>query len=217
MLPHPPIFLSDIRPTDIWLLLAVGAAWELLQRLVRLLLGDKRVSQFLRRRAAQVSVLQAEVEALRRRGPAAFVDCSKLERRLLREERDLARLREQRQQRAAKLDKVLGRYGNYLLYAIVFVAYYGVPLLTLEGLDSALLVADGDSSVLYSRGDSYVTGGSYWKALLFPISFVGLGMKMSKWGMPQEAAPASLGALAVLWSAQMTMAHAMDAVEACFV
>lgn len=209
MIPHPPIFLSDIRLADIYLLLAIGFIWELLLRSI-LLVTCRLKPHSLTVQEAEFQVLQQETNTKRNLGPAAFVETSKLERLLLLKERELSETYQQRKQRTERLEKLLLRYGNLSVAAVVFLAYYGIPVITLEGLDSVLMP---DSEVVYSLGQSYVDGGVYLKALLFPISYIGFGMKLSKWGMG-EAAPASLGALAVLWSSQVTCSQLMDAVDA---
>lgn len=210
MIPHPPIFLSEIRLADIYLLLAIGCAWELLSRIL-LLLACKRKPMWLLRMEAQLMVLQTETTKKRNMGPSAFVETSKLERECLAQEKKLAQVYEQRKKRTEILEKWLLKYGNRLVALLVFVGWYGVPILTVEGLDSVL----EQEEVIYSSGNSYVDGGAYLKALLFPISYVGFGMKMSKWGMATtELAQSSLGGMAVMWSAQSTCSMIMDAVDA---
>ena len=56
--------------------------------------------------------------------------------------------------------------------------------------------------------------GSFFKALLFPVSYVGIGTKIAKWGIDPEVATSSIGALVVMWSAQVTTGKLMDAVDA---
>jgi hypothetical protein len=58
--------------------------------------------------------------------------------------------------------------------------------------------------------------GSFLQALLFPVSYVGIGAKVSKWGIDSEVATSSIGALVVMWSAQVTTGKLMDAVDAYF-
>lgn len=212
MIPHPPIFLSEIRLTDIYLLLVVGFTWELLARTILLLLC-RRKPDWLIRQEAELSLLQTETNHKRNMGPAAFVETSKLERLCLQKERELNQTYQKRKQQTESLERTLLRHGNWIISAVIFVAYYGVPIITLEGLDSVLMQ---DAEVVYSMGNSYVDGGAYLKALLFPISYIGFGMKLSKWGMAADQAPASLGALAVMWSAQVTCTQMMDAVDAYF-
>jgi hypothetical protein len=89
---------------------------------------------------------------------------------------------------------------------LIFILYYGVTILTVESgeeLDGAM--------------GEYAAASSFFKKMLFPISYVGLGNKISKWGMDPEIAQASIGALMVLWSAQVTAGKIMDAVDAYFI
>ena len=51
------------------------------------------------------------------------------------------------------------------------------------------------------------------KKILFPISFVGFGFKLSKWGMTEESVATSLGALVVMWSGSGFVGQVFDGVE----
>lgn len=51
------------------------------------------------------------------------------------------------------------------------------------------------------------------KKVLFPISFVGFGFKVSKWGMTEESVATSLGALVVMWSGSGFVGQIFDGVE----
>jgi hypothetical protein len=84
--------------------------------------------------------------------------------------------------------------------------YYGVPIISVQ-------TAQSD----YSVDVPTIGADVYLKRVLFPISYVGMGVKLSRWGMatPEEAA-CSIGALAVMWSAQVTMGQIMDAVDAYY-
>jgi hypothetical protein len=110
--------------------------------------------------------------------------------------------------RVDQLEKQLLRYGNMQLSFLIFILYYGVTILTVESGEESL-------SVMGSR-DEYAAAASFFKKMLFPISYVGLGNKISKWGMDPEIAQASIGALMVLWSAQVTVGKIMDAVDAYY-
>jgi len=102
---------------------------------------------------------------------------------------------------------------------LIFCVYFGVPLLTINGIAVAMMehndIDDGISNV----GSGDVDGGfeaakaaSFTKGILFPISYVGLGMKISRFGLAEKAS--SIGALAVYWSAQTMMEKVLDIVEA---
>jgi hypothetical protein len=197
IIPHPPIYLSQIRTLDIWLLLAVGALWEFTCRL--LLFTTRRKPESLLRKEEKLAVLQLETNYKRKLGPSAFVETAKLERQVLALEKELEDIRARRKKTTDDLEKQLLRYGNVSLAFLIFVLY-GVPIITVESIEEGL----GQ----YSK--------SYLKAMLFPFSSVGAGARISKWGMPAETAANSIGALVVMWSSQVTVGKLMDAVDAYF-
>jgi hypothetical protein len=90
IIPHPPIFLSHIRVNDVWLLLAVGTLYEVGCRLF--LLMSRMKSHSLRRKEAELSLLQMETDQKRKLGPQAFVETSKLERQVLARELELQKI-----------------------------------------------------------------------------------------------------------------------------
>ena len=53
---------------------------------------------------------------------------------------------------------------------------------------------------------------SSFEMFLFPLSYIGMGIKVSKWGLNNPRA--STGALLVMWSAQVTVSKIMDGIEA---
>lgn len=91
---------------------------------------------------------------------------------------------------------------------LVFFLYYGVPIFSVQ---------TSPFDFGFATIDTVFDAGLYLKRLLFPITYVGMGVKLSRWGMssPEEAA-CSIGALAVMWSAQVTMGQIMDAVDAYY-
>jgi hypothetical protein len=90
------------------------------------------------------------------------------------------------------------------LSAIIFFLYYGVAIFTVEsGMEATGAIGE------------YEAAGSFMKKFLFPVSFIGMGVKISKFGMG-EIADASIGALMVLWSAQVTTGKLMDALDAYY-
>ena len=191
LLPHPPLFLAEIRVTDIWFLLAVGAGWELFARLILLSLKKPQHPQ----KEQQLQVLQAQCNAKRKLGPSAFVETSKLERQVLRLEQELEGAKEVQAKGVQQTERYLLRYGNLMVAFLVFVLWYGVPVVRVE----EVLLGDNKS---------------YLKNLLFPLSSVGVGVRIARWGLPVETAMNSLGALLVVWSAQVTVGKLMDAVDA---
>lgn len=197
ILPHPPLYLSEIRPLDILLLLMGGALWEALARLI--LLQAKRKPRALRQQERDWEALSYEVQQKRKLGPPAFVECSKLERQLLSLEKDLDATRETRKATLKRMERALLRYGNIIVSLIIFIFYYGVPIVALEPLEQAM--------------------GPYasppLKTMLFPVSYVGIGMRVARWGLAEPTN--SIGALVVFWSSQVLCGQAFDAVDAYFV
>jgi hypothetical protein len=204
-LPHPQVPLGHLRPYDIFLLLALGAIWELASR--TMLIRYKAKPLKLRQREESVKVLQANVTRSRKKGPSAFVETSKLERQLLAQEKALAETMEKRevlQSSAAKRSK----NANYVVSLLVFMLWYGVPIM---GFEAHRLET---TEILSVEEGQELANGAY-RAFLFPISVVGLGLRFSKWGLnnPQSSA----GALLAFWSAQTTVAKIMDGVEALII
>ena len=94
-LPHPQIVLSHIRINDVWLLLFVGAAYELLCRSY-ILLAVKLKSTALLQKEYLLQQLTSKTNQLRKLGPSSFVETSKLERQVLALEKELGVIYEQR-------------------------------------------------------------------------------------------------------------------------
>lgn len=196
ILPHPDIPLVSIRPYDIWVLLAAGAVFEIIFRL--LLLKAKSKPASLRKIEDAVDQLRQETEYRRKMGPSHFVETSKLERQVLGVEKELEDIYTKRKEDVASVEKTI-KYANMMIAFIVFVFYYGVPIVHVDDLEVSL--------------GEFTSAQSYLKTFLFPISIVGFGVRISRWGMG-EVAPCSLGALLVLWSAQTTVKMLFDAVDA---
>lgn len=204
LVPHPPIYLAEIRPTDVWILLAIGALWEAVSRVALLLVKRKPYS--LLQKQGQLVALQKETSLKRNMGPSHFVETSKLERKVLALEKELQEIYAQRQQQVQRMEQTYVKYGNYAVILLVWIIYYGVPLVTIEGLEG--------SSANDILGEDFTSADSYLKVILFPISVVGFGIRLSKWALPKEVAHCSIGALIVMWSSQVVMGKLMDAVEA---
>lgn len=197
-LPHPPLYLSEIRPRDMMVLLVLGFTWELVARSI-LLLVCKLKPTSLRQREADYEVLEAQVNAKRKLGQQAFVETSKLERQLLMQSKALDEARQARQKLQAKLEKNLLRYGNIGFSLLIFLLYYGVPVLALEPLEQEF-GANGYASPPL-------------KTMFFPVSYVGIGMRVARIGLP-DGGVNQLGALVVFWSAQVVGSQLFNAIDA---
>ena len=95
-LPHPQIILSQIRINDVWLLLFIGGAYEVLCRLY-LLFAVKMKSTALLQKEYTLQQLTNRTNQLRKLGPSSFVETSKSERQVLALEKELSVIYEQRQ------------------------------------------------------------------------------------------------------------------------
>lgn len=203
VVPHPAMPIGTIRPHDIFLLLVTGAAYEFVVRLVQL--SVKRKPTSVKQRDVALKGLELRVKKSRAIGPSAFVETSKLERQLLAEEKALAELAEQRQARSAQCQKWT-RNAGYIFSLLVFVLWYGVPVLEFS---ADRIFAPGAVLTQIERQEAAVAS---FETFLFPLSYIGMGLKVSKWGIVNPRA--SAGALLVVWSAQMTVGKIMEGVEA---
>ena len=200
LIPHRPIYLTMIRTTDIWLLLAIGALYELVCRVF--LLRTKMKPTDLLQKEAKLQVLQAETDAKRKLGPSAFVETSKLERQVLALQKEVDELREARKGKSEKLEKTLLKSGNIRLSLLVWFLYYSVPILLMDDLEVEGVMGD------------YVPAKTFCKNLFFPISFSGLGFRVAKFGLAEADAAHGLGALIAMWSSQTLVGMLFDAVDA---
>ena len=191
ILPHPPMYLSEIRPIDILVLLAAGAAWETIARGV--LLQYKAKPSSLRRKEQQWEALSHETNQKRKLGQVAFVECSKLERQLLALEKELDQTREMRKKKLQQFERSLLRYGNIIVSLCIFILYYGIPIVALEPLEQE------------------IASSPPLKSMLFPVSYVGIGMKVARWGLADPVN--SIGALVVFWSSQVVVGQVFDAID----
>jgi hypothetical protein len=201
-IPHPPLYLSQVRPFDMLLLLAIGAVWEVSVRLV--LFFHKAKPAALVAKEDQLVALEHETATKRKLGPSAFVETSKLERQVLALEKEVEDIHVARAKSVVRLEKHLLRYGNMGLAFVVFIFYFGIPIMTIQGLKDVQDLEEVDPT------------GNFLKALMFPVSYVGFGTKISKWGMDADQASSSIGGLMVMWSAQVTTGKLMDAFDAYF-
>lgn len=94
-LPHPQIVLSQIRINDVWLLLFIGSAYELLCRLY-ILFAIKLKSTSLLEKEYTLQQMTIKTNQLRKLGPSSFVETSKLERQVLALEKEISIIYEQR-------------------------------------------------------------------------------------------------------------------------
>lgn len=200
LIPHPPVVWEQIRAFDMIFLLALGALSELLFRLCVLFVKRKPTS--LRRKEDYFFKLQFDTKEKQKLGPAAFVETSKLERQLLALDKELKQMYQDRQATREKVEKILLKYGRNAMAFLIFIVYYGVPIISFSG---------GDMGGLDQLDDKIPA--TFHKAVMFPLSFVGFGYKLSKWGMDEESVATSLGALVVLWAGSGFVGQICDGAE----
>ncbi len=211
VVPHVQIPLHSIRPSDITFLLVVGTITELLQRLI--LRSTKVRSKSERNLREKLRILRYETNQKRALGPSAFVETAKLERKVLASEKELSTMEEKKKAKVQKMEKAL-KYVNYALTLVIFAFYYGVAMITVDGLKVSLenpelvkgVVASGDGA------EDAAHAAALMKGVLFPISYIGLGMKLSRFGLASKYG--SVGALVVYWSAQVMTGKVYECLEA---
>ncbi|CAB9523162.1 expressed unknown protein [Seminavis robusta] len=201
IIPHPPIVWEQVRVVDLFFLLALGSVTELIFRGSVLMLKLKPAS--LKQKENLFHKCGYDTDLLRKKGPSAFVETSKSERQLLALDRELQKIYQQRQAQRESADKLFKNLRN-VLGAIVFILYLGVPIVSFSSVDSTSLIEK--ESIL--------------APLLFPISVMGMGFRISKWGLALgndanavEVLGESLSALIPFWAASSFVAQVMDGVE----
>lgn len=202
-IPHPPIPLSALRPNDIFLLLGLGALWELLVRFV--LLRYRAKPRALIQRELALKALGKQVKKFRDKGPSAFVETSKLERQLLAGEKAMADTTEKRKAALAKVEKG-AKNANMVMSALVFLLWYSIPILEFQAHRIV------DTVEVFSEEEGQAMVDSAHKAFLFPLSVVGIGLKIAKFGL--ENPQSTSGALVAFWSAQTMVSKIFDAIDA---
>ena len=186
-IPHPTLPVGHLRTYDTVVLLAFGAISEFVGRCV--LIVQKRKPTAVRKREAALKDLERLVVKKRALGPSAFVETSKLERQQLAEEKALGVLKEERQTKLKKLEKS-ARNINMMLTFLIFILWFGIPILEFSAHRLNIPVGD-----LLSLEESQDIAISAFKSFLFPISSVGMGIKISRLGLPSPLS--SCGALLV--------------------
>mmetsp|Transcript_3646 Transcript_3646/g.5344 ORF Transcript_3646/g.5344 Transcript_3646/m.5344 type:complete len:207 (-) Transcript_3646:193-813(-) len=204
MIPHPSIPVGHVRPSDIILMLGVGTVYEIISRSLAHI-GKSKSSSMISMEG-ELKQLQYQTAQKRRLGQSAFVETSKLERQLLAKEKELEKEQTSLETRTDKVAK-MAKYSGLMLYFAVFCIYYGIPMLTVDGMRVDSENLDGEDAL-----NSDDRASAFLKTIMFPISYVGLGVKIARLGIPN--AHGSIGALVVLWSSQVTVGKLIDCIEA---
>jgi hypothetical protein len=218
LLQHPLMHLSEIRPTDIWLLLSLGTIYEVASRWY--LHYAKRKPMSLLEQEATLQVMQKETERLRKMGPKAFVETSKLERQVLALEKVVSEIKAKRKARLEHLEKSILRKANIILSLLVFILYFGVPMMRLKFDEEEEPLLSFENTPLVATtttgyGDTPLNKQAALQSLLFPISYLGFGIKISRLGLVDPKN--SIGALVVLWSSQVTWGKLFDVIDAYYI
>jgi hypothetical protein len=145
-----------------------------------------------KRTAMDLFQLQFETAQKRRLGPSAFVETSKLERQVLAKEKALEEMIAVRKSRTERISKVM-KNATMSFYGLVFVLYYSYSILSVDGTR----LPGKDDGIVRTREEDAELATAFVQGLLFPLSYVGIGMRIARWGLPAPG----FGALLVLWSA----------------
>ena len=202
---HPTLPLGSIRPMDIYLLLGLGAIFEFLGRII-ILFATKKTSTILQKEK-ELRLLTKKVYQKRQLGPSAFVETSKLERQLLTLEKSLSDMKEKRKSNVVTIEKYIKHLSTIITFCI-FLMYYSIPIIEFDGYEVA---SRNGAIVVNDVTEANVAAVSFAQSFLFPIGYVGIGVKISRWGLNNPKA--SIGALMVFWSSQVLVRQLMDGID----
>lgn len=152
-----------------------------------------------------LATLRYEAAKKRALGPSAFVETSKLERAALATEKELEKLKSGREERSARTAKLIKKC-NLATNAIVMLMYYGVAMLAIDG--SRIIdenIASNDEII-----SDVERASSFWKGLFFPLTYHGMGYKISQYGIESGMRASCVGALAVFWAARTTSGEVFE-------
>ena len=208
VIPHSTIPIASIRPADILLLLALGSITEVLKRLILRSAKNRTATEY--DLLEELRVLRYQTKMKRDQGPSAFVTCAKLERSVLAKEKELDTFKDSRAANTKQVEKVI-KYVTYGLNLVIFIVYYGIPIIAIDGFRATELGLTGH---IVQSDDPAVHAAAFWKGALSPISVVGIASKLSKIGIENKAG--CVEALAVYWSAQALVGQLYECFEALF-
>lgn len=196
-IPYPDIPYKVVHAGDIVLLLALGFIYEFIMRVYQY--KNERRTKHERNMNIHNATLKYEAAKKRALGPSAFVETAKLERAVLATEKELNKLVEDRASRKASTAKLIKKC-NFATNMLIIMAYWGISMVVIDGsrLD------DGNSSANYEVITDVERASTFFKGLLFPLSYNGLNYKIAQFGIDSEMRPSCLGALAVVWAARVT-------------
>eukprot|EP00571_Detonula_confervacea_P003747 CAMPEP_0172320044 /NCGR_PEP_ID=MMETSP1058-20130122/39467_1 /TAXON_ID=83371 /ORGANISM="Detonula confervacea, Strain CCMP 353" /LENGTH=212 /DNA_ID=CAMNT_0013035227 /DNA_START=28 /DNA_END=663 /DNA_ORIENTATION=- len=202
-LPYPEIPYKIVHTGDIFLLLSLGFAYELVMRIYQH--RNERRTTHERKINIHLATLRYEAAKKRALGPSAFVETAKLERAVLATEKESAKLVQDRGARKVRGAKLIKKC-NLATNVLILLTYWGVAMVAIDG--SRL---DDHNNESY---DDVITdverASAFWKGFLFPLSYNGMAYKISQFGIESDMRPSCLGALAVVWAARVTCGEVVD-------
>jgi len=194
ILPHPPTSLLFVNIADVTAILLFATALTFLHHAL-LFWGIQR--PYKSKLKAQMRILRAlryETIKLRAKGLVAFVETSKMERKLLAKEKEIEELQAKQTKRMQLFQKWAKRLSN-VTYLILFVLYFKTPLIRVAGIQPDLQTDGGD--------------WRFTKGMLFPHSMMGLGNKIANYGMGNGG----IGALMVYFSTEVSVGRFLECCE----
>ena len=183
--------LSVLRASDLVVLLAVGAIYELATRLVvhQMRLRSPKEQNM----RAELHDLRYETAKKRSLGPSAFVETSKLERQVLAREKELASMESGQSERIVKVEAIIKK-ASMAVQLVIFLVYWGIPILSIDGTRIASSASVGH---IVSAEDA---ANACMRGICFPYC---VWLKVAAMGVAEQAS--SIGALVVFWSSQTTV------------
>jgi hypothetical protein len=193
-LPHPPTPLLFVNVADVSAILVLAAVLTFIKHAVLFFGFNRPYEKSLRGQMRVLRHLRVETMKLRSKGLAAFVETSKMERKMLAKEKELQELQEAHKKRMELAKKVIKRM-HYILYFLVFLAYYKTPVIRVSGNNPDYETDGGDRTFV--------------KGMLFPHSMIGMGNKVANYGMGNGG----IGSLMVYYSAEVTVGRILGCLE----
>ena len=183
--------LSVLRASDLVVLLAIGAIYEFATRFIihQIRLRSPKEQNM----RAELHDLRYETAKKRSLGPSAFVETAKLERQVLAKEKELASMETGRSEKVTKMEAIIKK-ASTAIQVIIFIVYWGIPILSIDGSRIASSAAAGD---IVSAEDA---ANACLRGICFPYC---VWLKVAAMGVKEQAS--SVGALVVYWSSQTTV------------
>ena len=208
---HIPLF--RIYPNDIFFLLLLSFAYALIHQSY-LYFQHQRPKTADKILINQVIHYRKLVQAGRSKGPSAFVETSKFERQLLKYEKQWNTNVSQQKKDMEIYQKRKKKIG-LCLYAVIFLFYYGIYLLQIDGFQVMQNKHDGNNieSAFFKGGDDNTVAYQFLKEFLWPMHYTGVGIRLANFShITNSSNPrwtsfnsgSGLGALVIFWAGEIT-------------